>query len=448
MAAFRISAQGDGSSIESLDLMLSGSLPPSVVGKVSIFTDLDGDLSPDDPEGPIYMAEGPDLGAPPLDSGSALPDGISRYRITARLSSPIPLGTGEVVSLIATLTPAAAAARSSFGLRLDPSTTFAGGAVTVRSTLLPGITGPTSYIGSAPEKITVDGALADWGPDVVIGDVDGSPIDDRSLDIDRFALSGTGDGLGFMVSVKGDMMGGVAIPRRSGLFVERHWLDSDGDGVWDVEDPSPDDDADSDGDGWADDFETVLSKTDPGDDDTDGDGIPDPVDLAPLEPGAGGAVPVRSLPSMGLDTIELLIDTDSDRATGYLLPEMAMGADMRLELRGREGELIESTLESFSGSDQERWSWSGGRSVTVGAGAHGLEGLLQASWLGLEPDELEGSGEGGGTGLKVLFRSRNWNNVSYDTSIAPATPGGMAYSHDRHIRPLNPDDVLDPLGGP
>lgn len=68
------------------------------------------------------------------------------------------------------------------------------------------------------------------------------------------------------------------------LEIQAQEVDSDSDGVPDLSDPQPFNYIDTDGDGLSDDYEAVISKTDPYNPDTDGDGFLDSKDDFPVDP--------------------------------------------------------------------------------------------------------------------------------------------------------------------
>jgi hypothetical protein len=285
------------------------------VGDISIYRDQDMDGQPDT-SSPVAGFTGKELADMAVEEDSALHGGVPARLVSAPLPSPVGIDGGASLTLLVSGTFShPGLMNSSFGVRLSPVQTGTDAVLSINSDLPMGATGATSYIGGAPDEIVVDGAFADWDGVTNVDDSDETPVGNANVDITSFAASGVDGGLAFFTQVKGDMLEGAEIPYAPRITTTHIWLDADEDGVPDSEDPNPDDATDTDNDGWSDDYENIISLTEPDDPDTDGDLVADPQDVAPHDPSIPPLPEGTELPALGQDTVEVYVDADGDPAT-------------------------------------------------------------------------------------------------------------------------------------
>src|SRR3989449_1150408 len=113
-------------------------------------------------------------------------------------------------------------------------------------------------------------------------------------------------------------------------------------------------------------------------------------------PYAGRAVsvyigPTKSPPAPGEDVLRLFLDVDNSTWSGYSIG--GIGADRLIEIRGKEGEVTQSALLTFSGSFPGQWAWTPISPVTISLGYHAAEMLvpLAATAMYVEAGDFWGS---------------------------------------------------------
>jgi len=268
-----------------------------------------------------------------------------------------------------------------------------------------------TYAVSPPPDVVVDGAFGDWyldghdpvadgQEDVVLSPY--APSADRGVDLSAVSAHMSFESLDLFAQVNDGMLAGVNVP-----FIPRSIplgaLDVDGDGRWDLNGDrieegygTRDDDWDND-DGQPDDPDTEFADTgtDAVDEDDDNDGIPDWNDQAMGGPAVPG--PPADLPPLeGRDTVEFLVDSDGNTATGYSPDGYLLGADHRVVVIGRESEVREARLEAHSGGDASSWNWR-----TVGDVEVALDDIRME--VGVDRDALDARGN-----LTIIVRAVGW----------------------------------------
>jgi hypothetical protein len=339
LAAVTFRSPGTEATVQSLGLEITGDLDVSYIGALDIHRVGDPELLPEDSP-PTASLSGPDIAAAGDAVTAGLPGSLERWGVDASLPNPVGIARGAEVSFIITGTfDRAGLEGRSFGLRLSRQLTHSDAVLTISSDMPPGATGVTSYIGAPPGHIAVDGAFADWDEHLTMTDTDPEGLPGNAADIARYAAAPAPGGVAFMMQVKGTMLDGAKIPYSNSVRTSHLWNDMDDDGVPDHEDPNPQDASDSDGDGWPDDYEVVVSSTDPGNPDTDGDLVVDGQDIAPLDPSIPPVPAGAELPALGADTMQVFIDADGDEGTGlhFRWMRMGMGNGLVLEALGRRG---------------------------------------------------------------------------------------------------------------
>ena len=269
------------------------------------------------------------------------------------------------------------------------------------------------YVSNIPAEPRVNGAFIDWNYQPVWDD----PLDDLSpvgtwnpnIDIRQYSAVGS---TAFMMSVEGNMLGGVDVPYARGRPPEL--VDSDGDGIPDIYDPFPNDFTN---DGTPD-SEMLTPEGLP---DVDGDGvadwpygpdkwlnttIPEHPDIPEEYWGREVSryigpviLPVRT----GEDYVRIFIDADSTSSTGYSAPWLTIGAEYMIEIRGRNMDVTQAEYYRYTGTRTD-WSWESMGEVPVALNATSIETALDTQALGI-PDDFE-----------VAFVATDWQN-NLDTAL-------------------------------
>jgi hypothetical protein len=298
--------------------------------------------------------------------------------------------------------------KRSIGFSIEPEGIKATTPVTLVSDLLVEKRG-RSYIGSAPADIVIDGAFADWEQVPSNRDTDDMPVPNKNIDIVDYRVASNGSKLSFYCAVEQTALGGCAIPVGAKYFMPRpepepvspEEIDRDLDKIPDYRDEFP---LDFDNDGIP----------DSEDDDDDNDGVPDIDDdyldgiyrpLKPpveVEPGLEKLMPPEIIEKIGEDTVAIFIDSDNDDRTGYLLSgiwtgEAGIGADWLVEIKGKYGMIISSSVLEFIGMRQDTWAWNETRIEVVSAcGGSELEAQVDLTELGLTGN------------FTIVFKSADW----------------------------------------
>ncbi len=217
------------------------------------------------------------------------------------------------------------------------------------------------YVGSVPTGHRVDGAFSDWGNLSTDPSDSGLRVD---MDLRGYAFERDANGVNVYMQVAGRVLQGVLVPRANTLADSAgsgtSSVDSDRDTVPDISDPMP---YDFNNDGMQD---AATNH------DYDADGMTDypfgsdfylnttiPSTYPP--PYANGAVSLYIGPTLrpvliGEDVARVYFDADNDTATGFRIN--VLGADVLLEIRGRDGVITSRVLSAFNGTSQFDWSWT------------------------------------------------------------------------------------------
>jgi len=101
--------------------------------------------------------------------------------------------------------------------------------------------------------------------------------------------------------------------------------------------------------------------------------------------------PTYRPPLLGEDVLRVFVDVDNSTASGYAIG--GIGADRLIEIRGKDNEVTQSALLSFSGSFPGVWSWSpvGPMTVALGYGALEFSVPLNATSIYIEAGDFWGS---------------------------------------------------------
>jgi len=276
----------------------------------------------------------------------------------------------------------------------------------------------------ATDTIEIDGAFGDWwdigrhqwksgvGWDPM-GDVPGPNA--GGVDLVGYGTIQDDEYLSLMMRTKGPMMGGTVIPVPNPSFEERNDTgekeekeeDSDKDGIPNSEDDFP---YDHDNDGVSDDH----------DEDDDNDGFPDSRDRYPLDrdndgtPGdqsdtGGGGVQPGHRELVAKDLAFIFLDTDGLSITGFRLLDVNIGADVRIQIEGHNGEILSAVYETWN-SFLMKWERQGELSAANDNTA--LETQIALDELGLSLLNKE---------ILVYFFMVNWGGNSDDTDLHIST---------------------------
>src|SRR2546426_7577535 len=332
-----------------------------------------------------------------MDGGTALAlQGPTARDITFSFPA-IQIGVGEtkVLTVVGDFT---AITGETFGLRLPFLHPFGIGAGVVGLGETPG-TRTVGYLGIVPSGPRVDGGFDEWTALSADGTGDVSPRPNPSIDLSRYGAQRGGASTYFYTDVTGRILGGTSAPEepRPTPPASQPPADTDRDTVPDISDPMP---LDFNNDG------TPDAQTNG---DYDGDVITDygfpggtdywvnpTIPIPSPAPYAGRAVrvyigPTKSPPAPGEAVLRLFLDVDNSTWSGYSIG--GIGADRLIEIRGKEGEVTQSALLTFSGSFPGQWAWPPISPVRISLGYHAAEMLvpLAATAMYVEAGDFWGS---------------------------------------------------------
>ncbi|MEW5938005.1 MAG: hypothetical protein AB1665_09365, partial [Candidatus Thermoplasmatota archaeon] len=206
-----------------------------------------------------------------------------------------------------------------------------------------------AYVGK-PAELEIDGAFGDWNDKEMVDDP-ASDIGNPNIDLLSYGTDCTAAALSIYLNVKGALMLGTLIPFKN---EKQH-----------VEEPSP--------------------------------------SQEPVGSGGGEVHPVIPSLLIGEDRAGIFIDADNDSSTGYRvsaanwrkalrassgvqtvqLGSEVIGADYLINITGKNGEVLTSKLERFSGEDQVKWSWHTSSSVQVACDDSQLEAQIGIDGLSI-----------------------------------------------------------------
>jgi len=283
-----------------------------------------------------------------------------------------------------------------------------------------------SYIGRIPSEPHIDGSFTDWqnvsiddSQDVISSDGK-MKIDVPNIDMLHFA-SYNKDSLYIFMNVRGRILGGSNVPTTRFPSLP----DSDGDSVPDILDHYP---YDFNNDGIPDNesFVIVNGEKLP---DVDGDRKADypqgndmwlNTTIPPWfpEPYANKEIhryigPVPKKEVYGVDTITIYINADNDPHTGFSLPQYPMGAEYMIQIYGRGGDYLNSSLYKYT---YGKWTYN--KAIKPSLGYHGME--LDSTISSLNPS--------------IFIFISNWKGDK-DSSDNPL-------STTRNISPININSTL------
>jgi hypothetical protein len=260
------------------------------------------------------------------------------------------------------------------------------------------------FIEQAPQQIEIDGAFGDWNSVDSYTDIDAETVVNDNINISTNKFSYDSEEAYFYYEVEGSMLGGSMVPAGSYFLYPgdpEDLIDSDGDGVPDIDDPHPNNATDTDGDTLPDDYETEVIHTNHTNIDTDGDGWMDHVDLAPLDPDIPRFIPEIVPPPLlqGKDVARIFIDTDQNTNTGFKFLQEDMGADYMVEITGKYQHILERSLFRFEGFDKFGWNWSLIGTPDAAIDIHRMESAVKLSDINLKP----------GDGFKLYYFMTDWS---------------------------------------
>jgi len=333
------------------------------------------------------------LGTAPLSaiSGITLTDGLGvplaqRSAVSRQVRFSFPLVTvpsGSTVSWTVTAAISGVGQQTLGALVPSADALEAVGAI-VTLTVVP-TADPLGYVGGPPSTTAIDGGYAEWTNAGTDGAGESTTRGRLSVDLDRFAVSTGPTSFAFYLRLHGPAFAGTVLPTEPGSFRPTMWNpDRDRDTVPDAVDPFPDD-FDNDG---------VVDTLEGGD--QDGDGIQDYTYGGPdlllnttipatfPVPYAGRPVgvyigPTSEPPAIGEDTLRIYVDTDNGTDTGYVFA--GLGADVLVEIVGREGVIARAEILDYSGTAWD-WSWTNRADILPTLGLVELEAEANVSSMG------------------------------------------------------------------
>jgi len=274
-----------------------------------------------------------------------------------------------------------------------------------------------SYIDMVPtDQITIDGAFGDWDSlspvktytDEVTGTFN------ENINLVEYKLAQDPESVSFYFEVLGEMLNGIRVPVSAFYYsTQPGAVDSDGDGVPDHLDPNPNESppADTDDDGLFDDYETVITRTNPNDRDSDDDGAIDSEDYFPLDP---YRIKEPLAPwILGQDQAFIFIDNDHNIGTGYKVQgagnKIMVGAEYMIEITGKYGYVLKSLYHSYSGNGND-WTWTSVGNVDVGKDRTKLETQVGLSQVDMVEDQE----------FDIFFYMTDWNydNIDYSDLVS------------------------------
>ncbi len=290
-----------------------------------------------------------------------------------------------------------------------------------------------SYIGGSPSSITMDGGFLDWYDTETDENDDESTNGNNDIDVREFAAAYDGSQLAVFINVDGQILGGEIIPHQnSGLAntpvdpvnpTTAIFVDSDRDGITDMNETGFEFDFDNDG----------IPDSQDNDDDNDGltdynNGGPDTwlnntITKASIYIGPQVSVIPRIT---GEDVTEIFIDSDNDTNTGQPIGDI--GADQMMQLSGMNGLITSSSLYVWSNDD----GWSVSASDNV-------EAYLDSTSMEMSID-LDTSDD-----IRLFFRSSDWSggsdipdehfNASHPFNVGTRGTRGIQETETSHTLP-------------
>ncbi|MFH0816441.1 MAG: hypothetical protein V1934_06470 [Methanobacteriota archaeon] len=329
--------------------------------------------------------------------------GLETHGLVQNRTLPLMIADGNTVlaSVIANPTAAQAGdvvealfAAADFTL-LDGSTAVTGGAA-------------RAYAGQPAAGVTIDGAFADWRNEAISDDPTTDVMDRSSTNYitsdninilgyaSGTAASAQGQSLNVYVNVAGHALGGTDVPvEESAHLVPPSSTRS----------------------------QATPSASQAQSNNTRSEQAQTPAGTRQAAAERPELAPPAPKAKTGEDAILVLLDTDNRSATGYLAG--GLGADMLLEVKGREGKVTSTILYGFSGADQRIYSWNAVGNGTAACTGSEIEVGVLLSDIGIAAYAE----------LAVLIHVVDWKedkdaaNVSWDaagnalgTTRAPAPP--------------------------
>jgi predicted regulator of Ras-like GTPase activity (Roadblock/LC7/MglB family) len=405
---FNMSAQGADITLSSLNLTFTGTATSSEIRELFIYLDSnengDFDLLSDEE---IVRS----------------PRGFDQGRVSLLFDQIIPKDTTKTYFAVLDISSSARDERT-IGIRIqDPlDVLFDPGVVTISPLYL-----TNSYIGSVGDNITIDGAFGDWKnatfkidafQDVMI---EKENVFNPNIDIIKYGVTNNTQLLSIYMDVSGTMLGGVSIPWNGSRpkDIITPFLDSDGDGIPDEQEPFEhindfDDDAgepDNPNNTWLDtgnDFE---------DHDSDNDGIEDypwgnDTKLVRLDTNAtkyiGPPPPIPPTPEVnGEDITYIFIDSDNNATTGYFVnPDI--GAEYMVNISGKGNTILSKKLNVFNSTFNNEWIWEYITSVDAAVDSKAMEAQIDFDLLGIGQNQS----------YNIWFLTTDWRDAN-DMSNEP-----------------------------
>ena len=283
------------------------------------------------------------------------------------------------------------------GVRVaSPRSIDAGSAVVTLTTVA--TLDPLGYTGGLPAAPAIDGGFAEWASAAADATGETTTRGNPSVDLSRFAVVAGQNSFAFYARLQGPAFAGTVLPTAPvSVGATGTPPDRDRDSVPNEVDLFPDD-FDNDG---------VPDLEEGGD--QDGDGLVDHTYGGPdlflnttipptfPAPYAGNPVsvyigPSTEPPAIGEDTLRLYVDTDNVTGTGFSVA--GLGADVLIEIAGREGVVGRAEILDHNGVPWD-WSWTSRAGLVPAVGLLEMEAAANLTALGAVYVETSGWGGAG-----------------------------------------------------
>jgi len=293
-------------------------------------------------------------------------------------------GTSVKLEIGADTSGAVPSSSLGIGLSSARNVRVASGAVTLLGTCADSM----AYIQQAPASVVIDGAFADWGKRQPATDDAKGDSGNAATDITRFASESLPGRASFYFRVDGSMMAGESVPVTAPKVASPTKQGSS--------DPVPSGTT------------TVVSPSD-----------------------------IQAPPLLGEDVARILIDTDRNPQTGYnpgtisataaLAGAMrsaptSIGADVMVEIKGKNGIVFSKTIFKFAGASQLVWSWTPAGEADVASDSAQLETGIDLGAIGV----------GTVSSYDAYISISDWNGIADVTEPIPAgASNGGRYFNDK-----------------
>jgi hypothetical protein len=315
-------------------------------------------------------------------------DIVTNQGILVPLSLPISLDVDQTIFVTVQLDTTDIEDAAFVDVHVEPQSI-----VTSQGTIVFNGKGAKAYLGSAPKRIIVDGAFADWtGENRRVFSEERGEATNPNVDLIEYQSYDDQANAFFYLNVDGTMMGGIRIPAYS--------------------------------------EERPASRQPPSQKYNDNERV---------NIGAGSQTDFPLPELTGDDIAHIFIDTDQNKATGYRPThpfEFPIGADFMIEIRGNDGTIENSDYFKFKG-EQDKWSWKLEGSVSSFCDDSRMESGISLAALNIEESLFD-----------VYFHVMDWNGDE-DYSDGIMSDGAESHYSSEGTRKNGgfPDGDIDTIDG-